>query len=573
MGIAWLSRQTHHANPIVTVSALTIHSVRPSVGDHETETFDDVIAPDRLESPEVVVRDFESDPDEDVQWSARLYMWPGEPSPPSWLALLRDGFGDDLDLPESTQSSAVIAVKVRFRIDRFYAVTFGGGRYYLRRGVTEPGYGLRVALNAMYEGDEDAVSLDPANRVRQIEARTVGTNTIRTLRQANREADFGVFDVDAEGDQLKGIVGVPVSEVEFGRRLRGSDTLRVSRRVTFDDIGRLCRHLARFHEKKDYQRRFRFVDNLRAESNPTRVRQLVEATSHAVTATPEGWELAPPALLNFDQVAHFEVPSLDLADPDLSISQIVTEIGDDIDPDVLQQTTLIAVDDEGEPVDQWTLLDCLDGQVTLDGAQYVLDGGEYYLIEPDFLADLDTYIGGIEQSTVQLPASTRVPANGSLQEITEGAYNELAAGSDPDYLLLDKETVTVASKTSAIEICDVLTANRQLIHVKRKFSSSSLSHLFAQGYVSSELFVDSSQYRTSVIDKIGPAHPDFQELFTAQGFVAADFEVVYAIVGDWTNRTLTDLPFFSKINLRKHSRALRRFGYRVTYSPIPVVDP
>ena len=88
--------------------------------------------------------------------------------------------------------------------------------------------------------------------------------------------------------------------------------------------------------------------------------------------------------------------------------------------------------------------------------------------------------------------------------------------------------------------------------------------LFSQGYVSSELFVDSAGYRTSVRSKIGAGHSDFQNLFSPDGFVAAEFEIVYPIVGDCTDRHLSNLPFFSKVNLRTHSRVHRRHGVTVT---------
>ena len=129
-------------------------------------------------------------------------------------------------------------------------------------------------------------------------------------------------------------------------------------------------------------------------------------------------------------------------------------------------------------------------------------------------------------------------------------------------------------RTSPIEVCDILTRGRQLIHVKRKFSSSALSHLFDQGYVSAELLIDSEAYRATVRDKIGNANPDFQRLFPENGVVAADWEVVYAIIGPWNNQPPSaKLPFFSKINLRDSRRRLRRMGFKVTLASVPVIDP
>src|SRR5439155_21200279 len=116
---------------------------------------------------------------------------------------------------------------------------------------------------------------------------------------------------------------------------------------------------------------------------------------------------------------------------------------------------------------------------------------------------------------------------------------------------------------------------------------SALSHLFGQGYVSSELLVGSVEYRAAIRKKIQSiekadreatgnnslSHEHFETFFPDDGVSAANFEIVYAIVEDWGERTLRNLPFFSKVNLRKHCRGLRRLGFKVTYAPVKVVDP
>jgi uncharacterized protein (TIGR04141 family) len=62
--------------------------------------------------------------------------------------------------------------------------------------------------------------------------------------------------------------------------------------------------------------------------------------------------------------------------------------------------------------------------------------------------------------------------------------------------------VKVKGKTTPIEICDLLSEEGRFIHVKRKLSSSSLSHLFAQGYVSAELLQENSEYRLESLSTI-----------------------------------------------------------------------
>ena len=144
--------------------------------------------------------------------------------------------------------------------------------------------------------------------------------------------------------------------------------------------------------------------------------------------------------------------------------------------------------------DRWSMRDCLDGQIVTSGDTFLIEEGTFYRIEPDYLAQLNQDVDAIPDSSVELPPSRRESDEGTLKEIDEGTYNERAS-VPADHLLLDKKTVIVPGRTSPIEVCDLLTLDRQLVHVKRKFSSSALSHLFGQGYVSAELLIDSEAYR------------------------------------------------------------------------------
>jgi Family of unknown function (DUF6119) len=53
----------------------------------------------------------------------------------------------------------------------------------------------------------------------------------------------------------------------------------------------------------------------------------------------------------------------------------------------------------------------------------------------------------------------------------------------------------------SIELCDLLTRNRRLIHVKKRGTSSTLSHLFSRGVVSAELLARESPFRTSARER------------------------------------------------------------------------
>jgi uncharacterized protein (TIGR04141 family) len=180
-----------------------------------------------------------------------------------------------------------------------------------------------------------------------------------------------------------------------------------------------------------------------------------------------------------------------------------------------------------------------------------------------FMQELDKYLGEIPIATESLP-----PADAAARE---AAYNGAAVEAAPaDRLLMDKRLVRAEDRPDPVELCDILTRARRLIHVKRHLGSSDLSHLFAQGAVSAELIQGDPNFRKAaqrIVDKVA-GNRKFR-FFPAKGIDASKFEIVYAIVADWRGRSLaTALPFFSKVNLRATRQRIVGRGYRVSCLPI-----
>jgi len=176
--------------------------------------------------------------------------------------------------------------------------------------------------------------------------------------------------------------------------------------------------------------------------------------------------------------------------------------------------------------------------------------------------ELDRAISAIAPSSRVLTPTTRTTV--------EGDYN-IAAANDPALLLLDKQTVRIPARTTAIEICDLLSTDRQLIHVKRHLGSADLSHLFAQGLVSAQLLQSSVDFRRAAQQKIREVRGTKSgfTFITEQPIQTSQFEVAYAIAERWNGRAPVDaLPFFSKVNLREVVARLQEMGFRVTLSKI-----
>lgn len=555
---------------------LSVYRIKDKLNDKPVTSFSDVIAdPTELEAHDL---------NEGFEFEGRLFIAPSKSNTPPWREFLQPGFGSLDTVQDSVSSGAVLIARIHYDSEAIYfAIPFGFGRYLLKPDCFRWNYGLRVALNAMYPVAGPGNGYDAA-RIRSVDSKTVSSNVIYTRRQMARKAIFEDFGFNIQADQLKSLTGAPVDTRKWGSRLTGSSVFRVSPQITFSGLGQLLHTIEDTQRKKDYERQFGWVDDWLAVND----RPLITALDAIVleqlqTRDPDARiTLSPPHMVDWDQLDSFQYSFWkDKPFPDIELEDYLDSLAAKKKLKTLTLSQLrgghrlFALDGAGEWLYRWALYRCLNAEVEHKGKTYLLDAGDYFEISPDFQADLNNYLAGLKESDVVLPDT--------LIKETEGIYNEAAAKSSPDYLLLDKKMVRVSTKTTPIEVCDILTSDRQMIHVKRKLASASLSHLFGQGYVSSDLLHTSLEYREAVVGAIDKAKaeiqpsvvtsdPGFDDRFAfvdLDGIQPSKFKVVYAIAAPWKGRDLVDaLPFFSKVNLRRFGTDLQRMGFQVEYKRI-----
>jgi uncharacterized protein (TIGR04141 family) len=112
---------------------------------------------------------------------------------------------------------------------------------------------------------------------------------------------------------------------------------------------------------------------------------------------------------------------------------------------------------------------------------------------------------------------------------------------------------------------DLYTSRQQMIHVKKYAGSSVLSHLFAQGSVAANAFLEDAKVRAAVNAILPPSH---QLSVPADRPDPRTFEVIYAVISRSLKPIDKVLPFFSRLNLRNAARQLRAFGYTVALTKI-----
>jgi uncharacterized protein (TIGR04141 family) len=516
-------------------------------------------------------------------FEAKLYVGIGLPHQPSWAGFLHGGFDDAarsayesgqvtnglLQLPMTSSIGAVIILKL-IPEGQMFAFTFGiTGRYLLKNEAWKRSYGLRAALNLIYPRVSGSGG---AGRLVAIKAKRRAVEVVRSQQQSSRATTFETFDVDKIRDLVGGATGEPY-DPKWGKRISGTDQLSFSTDVDFSGLGKICRELDSAHDRDDYKDRFAWLDSIRPVHDPKMLSEVQDYLVGEVLTGPVGeLDLAPPEIIDWSQIVgfryHYEARQT-FTRPEMQLSvyrdNLLYHEGDvdSIDFEYLRRKSIRALDAEGNVAHKWSVWRCLVGQFYFNGATYVIDEGEIFEVSADYLADLD-------QNLSRLPIREDLPWPGAAYNTDEDTFNKDAAKALAPALLMDKKLVKSRMQTSPVEVCDVLTANCQLIHAKLKFVSRDLSHLFSQGFVSATLLQSDSVFREAAHEKIKELGGDDKfEFFDVGSLNASNFEIIYAIVAPWHGRSLAAaLPFFSKINLLRTAEELVNRGFKVALARI-----
>jgi uncharacterized protein (TIGR04141 family) len=370
-------------------------------------------------------------------------------------------------------------------------------------------------------------------------------------------------------DILSGITGNPADRDLWGPRVDGRDALGVHAPIAFDQLGDLARRIAQAQQRQDYKEGFGWIDNVRFVQDERQRESLVELVLSQLRAQDAPtFELGIPEVIDWAAVASFRFSfDRDVTRSDLLLSSYLGHLEAKgklaaLDLARLRRDRVSALDDAGRELYHWSVWRCLDGQVQLDGSTYVLDGGDFYQIDPDFLRALDSFLDGVPSGRHGLPDA--VPGE------REDHYLARVSQAGGDFLLLDQRLVSLEARTTPVEICDLLARDGTLLHAKKGRSSSELSHLFSQGLVSAELMVTSPVFREKVREKVAEvagnlpaASKPWPEPMDPDRFSAASHEVSFVVIRRPLGTGASSLPFFSKVNLRRCLGELSRMGYPV----------
>ncbi|MDR1033589.1 MAG: TIGR04141 family sporadically distributed protein [Bifidobacteriaceae bacterium] len=479
----------------------------------------------------------------------KAHVWSSRPHPPAWVKKVDSAIeGDVLAKLKIKSASALLIVKAN---KRYFAVTYGHGLSYLNQNYIVRGFGLKVVLNA----------IDP-EKIRSLSTKTIEGNTLSTKKDSSQISELSFFAPNAARDLIKKITAVPMDTKLFGARLSGSDAIKLSLNSTILEFNKIAEDLLEYYKKENYKNSFAWIDNLQPiigekieELNGLldgRLKSKNYENMHLALSESPDWEDIEG--FYFYEETKKNVPTLYA---DTTLDDAFRELGqrykrDFLDVRFLKDKHFYLQYSGSSNSKSNSYYHSLIFEISDDSGTYILSDSQWFMIERDWLKQVHLKVSNINVNhNLYLPISD--------YEETEPVYNKKAA-NEIKALPLDAQSIPYGVIGSKVEVCDILT-EKELIHVKRKIKSSTLSHLFNQGVVSAKLLKNRKDFRDKVIDKFKESYKEISDIITAD--IPSKLEVVYVIIApNSENFTAQNLPFFSQLSLLDAIEELTDLGYK-----------
>lgn len=485
---------------------------------------------------------------------------PYSKSKPEWVDFVSRELDDPTSLDKliNKSYSAILLKKIE---GRQFVVAFGHGRHMIDSAVVEYRFGLRVALNSIAR-----------NKIASIDKQTFDSSPRISRTQAIKASEISDYGIDAEQDMLRAIVGLSEkshSEV-LGEVIAGMDSLKISVTTDVRSIDAILSYALKRFSSSDYlenqdgrESSFAWVDNLEPISDKSLVSQLDKELVERIKGDDLSsiW-MAIPEVIDWEDVGGFSYSPPKEGDDDfdefLDIAAFARSLRKSASVQTLKARHVYMISSSGRPARQYSAYRSIYSEIRNSIGTFILNAGNWFKVDSGLEQRVNKFFKDI------VSKSTRPnPPFVDYDHVDEEAYNIAVSKNDSKYICLDRKLIKFGGGHSKIELCDILWKSpgkerSRLIHVKRGRSSASLSHLFAQGLVSSELLVGEPKFVSEVDAQLkAKGAPKLGGLIKG-----SNYDLIYAVI-DGASGTSLDIPFFSKVNLESSAKRLQKYGFNV----------
>lgn len=467
--------------------------------------------------------------------------------PPKWL---NSFFG--ISQQDLTQSNSRVVLLVRRQFgekNRIFAVTFGYAKSLFKEDVLEEQFGLRVLLNCVEEDE-----------LRKISKINIGGNQKQSQEQIPRSGKISEFGFDIDRDLVRNVTAsTSIDEFERGV-ITGGDIFSVTVERTVDNIEQFLDVCYNKYLNISYKERFDWVDNVREVKSQGLISHLDSVVVEFINNHQyESVWMAVPDIIDWVDLAFFKYTGSHEEFDDIYIEKFILLFENERISDVeqLKSKKIRAISaTDGHDIAKWSAYKCIIAEIEYNKISYCINNGRWYKIDKIFADRVNS-----EYNTIPLSNLSCIPyfPNGN-PNYSENNYNEELSLSINNSKLIHKigEIPYGGGQGNVIEVCDILTETRELLHIKKNTGSAPLSHLFNQAVVSAEALLDSG-FREKWNNKLNSF--GWNDCIDAN-FDPTRYTIVIGIINKY-NDERPRIPFFSRVSIRFASKTIRNMGYNI----------
>ena len=486
----------------------------------------------------------------------RIYIASTEENTVEWLDTLNSYNKDSLegDLYKNKSNKAVLMLKYEKNEeekDYIFSLVYGYGRTMLDDRYIVKNFGLRTAINLIEE-----------RNIKSLNSLNISRDFIDIQRQALSYVSHSDLQVNTNADILKSISGKAPSSSNFSS-MSGADNLRFSAKSDVI-LSELLEDVLNAYKSDSYkQKGLEWIDHVQYVKEKEIISELDGVLlNHITNKSLENPIIAPNKIVSYLDIEGYFISGMNIS------HKIKENFYDDIPSDQFWEYLYEKIEDENiedKIIDKlkscslycWTndsahkissIYDSLFIEIDHNNEKFFINNGDWFKIESAYYGYITNKIDNIA-----IFSDPMVPS--CAENWNEGEFNEKFAASNPNrFKLFDKKNFHLPNYGhSKIEPADIITTEKQFIHVKKGGSSANLSHLFAQGVVSAQLYKNEKKFIKEINETFG------------EGYFKSDdkIEVIYGIIDKRYDKKASEiLPFFSMINLSQHYDVLSSMGIK-----------
>ncbi len=457
-------------------------------------------------------------------------------------------------------------------------------------------FGVKVGMNICAE-----------KSLRRIQTTQHEIVTQQIEKQASSKINLTHFNLDYESEILRRLSGSVKSvgdEYKYIENFSGSEGISLTTpKESFFDIEKIvsiCQELNEAYFSNDYKKTdFAFYDNFCEEKDSDKIGELNKALLKKLQEGNEELHLAAPQFIDFDKInfcytEHSKKENIfdDLTFEDLFNSpQKSFNNYADFTLEKIEKQRVYTYDINNEClVGSWPLFKCIVAEIEHKGEAYVISNGIWRKVSQIIKDKINKFCKEYNSNSTFDYLESDIDIFDSKWSKNKGAnreekYNQEIVNKNKNTLIsFDKAKITIGDE-KRFEMCDIMSENKDLIHVKVYKSTSSLSHLFTQIRFYSEAFSIEEKTRAEMRNYISQDKsitPIMKTTLIANipeknsEVIEHEHTVIFCILCIDQDKNISDLPLMAKYELMqtyKYITENRKFKAEIVFRKVTSTKP